>query len=259
MNEPKFKIGDKVRVLDGAKIHDYYGSWVHLMGDCVGKIYEVDLVRYDRSGRNDKYGYWLKGLIWNFDERGLELVEAEEPVERITIYREGRKVIAKNELTGEKGVARCSPEDEFNFGFGSYLALKRLFAQGFKIGSYIEPIDNGMDFDFRTNIPLQMCRHKFTVKGAERSGGVKVATENGLLIQVNPFAIVEDKALTYFTGKAVYVGNKYLGLFTRGKIYEFKDGKGFYDDGGGIRNGAFKSVAELNAWLEEEGFVEIVE
>ena len=27
----KFKIGDKVRVLDGSKIDDYTGGWVYLM------------------------------------------------------------------------------------------------------------------------------------------------------------------------------------------------------------------------------------
>lgn len=260
MNEPKFKVGDKARVLDGSKICGYAGNWVDSMAECVGRVYEVENTNpwYSRFYAVSTFTYRLKGELWSFDERGLELAEDEGPYERITIYREGRAVIAQNELTGEKGVARCSPKDEFNFGFGSYLALKRLFAQGFKIGSYVEDIDNEMDSVFVSNIPLRMSTQNFTVKGMDNAGNVKVTTGRGLTLPVNPFAIVEDKALTYFTGKAVYVGNKYPDFFTKGKIYEFKNGIGCYDGGKKSRK-PFKTIEQYNEWLGETAFVEIVE
>ncbi len=47
--------------------------------------------------------------------------------EMIVIYRDGNKTIAMNKTTGEKAEAKCSPEDEFNFGVGAKLALDRLF------------------------------------------------------------------------------------------------------------------------------------
>lgn len=47
--------------------------------------------------------------------------------EIIVIYRDGNKTIATNKTTGEKAEAKCSPEDEFNFGVGAKLALDRLF------------------------------------------------------------------------------------------------------------------------------------
>lgn len=47
--------------------------------------------------------------------------------EIIVIYRNGNKTIAMNKDTGEKAEAKCSPEDEFNFGVGAKLALDRLF------------------------------------------------------------------------------------------------------------------------------------
>lgn len=47
--------------------------------------------------------------------------------EIIVIYRDGNKTIAMNKTTGEKAEAKCSPEDEFNFGVDAKLALDRLF------------------------------------------------------------------------------------------------------------------------------------
>lgn len=47
--------------------------------------------------------------------------------EIIVIYRDGKKTIATNKTTGEKAEAKCSTEDEFNFGVGAKLALDRLF------------------------------------------------------------------------------------------------------------------------------------
>lgn len=51
-----------------------------------------------------------------------------EPVrsDRITIYRDGPKVIAEDKNTGRTGVARCNPADEFDFYTGAKLAFERL-------------------------------------------------------------------------------------------------------------------------------------
>lgn len=44
---------------------------------------------------------------------------------KIEIVREGRKVIAT--YKGNKGIAKCHPEDKFDFYIGIKLALGRLF------------------------------------------------------------------------------------------------------------------------------------
>jgi len=81
MNKPKFKIGDKVRVLDGSKIEGYIGGWASEgMDKYVGKICTIKDVRKDFQ---DEVQYTLncEGIIehsdYGFDERGLELAEQE--------------------------------------------------------------------------------------------------------------------------------------------------------------------------------------
>ena len=47
--------------------------------------------------------------------------------ETIVIYRKGNEVIAHNKATGKKGVAKCKPEDTFDFTVGAKLAFDRLY------------------------------------------------------------------------------------------------------------------------------------
>lgn len=47
----------------------------------------------------------------------------------IVIFRRGRNVIAKDVATGNEGIAKCSPNDEFNFHTGASIALARLMSK----------------------------------------------------------------------------------------------------------------------------------
>lgn len=47
----------------------------------------------------------------------------------IVIFRRDRNVIAKNTATGDEGVAKCSPTDEFCFKTGASIAMARLMAK----------------------------------------------------------------------------------------------------------------------------------
>ena len=81
----------------------------------------------------DDWIQWPKGStsmddIWCAPVDVLKL--ATEMSARIIIFsdpKDGRKIVAKNELTGKVGVARCNPEDEFDWETGAKLALERLF------------------------------------------------------------------------------------------------------------------------------------
>ena len=46
--------------------------------------------------------------------------------EHVIIYRDGNSVIAKDRNTGKNAVAKCHPDDEFDFMVGAKLALERL-------------------------------------------------------------------------------------------------------------------------------------
>lgn len=68
------------------------------------------------------------------DKKGKDVVSAKEFLGKsksphIVIFRRGRNVIAKNVATGDEGVAKCSPDDEFCFKTGASIALARLMAK----------------------------------------------------------------------------------------------------------------------------------
>ena len=139
----KFKVGDKVRVLDGSKIDAYFGGWAYAMEKQVGKVFTISRIIENHSDAGTGYKFKeATGFVW--DERGLKLVS-----EGITITRHGDKVVAKY---GKKvGVAKCSPDDTFDFAVGAKLAFSRLMGepedkpkpkQKFKIGEFVRVIGN---------------------------------------------------------------------------------------------------------------------
>lgn len=115
----KFKVGDRVRVLDGSKIEGYAGGWVPGMEKYVGNVYTVTRILSNSA-------YRLGDVPLRFDERGLE--RAKNPG-KIIITTDGRITTAKLYRHGEptrNAVAACSPDDTFDFAIGAKLALERL-------------------------------------------------------------------------------------------------------------------------------------
>lgn len=125
--KPKFKIGDKVRILpNGKQLKNYHGGWVFAMKSYIGKEYTITRV-VEPGGINPFYGYALKGLYWIFDERNLRLVEEkrENPANIIFKFKKN-KIIAKRE-GGLKATASCHPDDEYDVAVGMRIAVERLF------------------------------------------------------------------------------------------------------------------------------------
>lgn len=88
----KFKIGDKVRVLDGSKAEDYRGGWASSMSQYVGKVYEVigititidacaEYAQYRLDGCTSPYSDWH----FYFEENYLEKVEEDEDDTRLKL------------------------------------------------------------------------------------------------------------------------------------------------------------------------------
>lgn len=75
----------------------------------------------------------------------------------VIIYRNGQDVIALDKETGEKAVAKCHPNDEFDFAIGAKIAFGRLYHSqdyisednkakckpGFQVGDRVKVIDTG--------------------------------------------------------------------------------------------------------------------
>lgn len=137
---------------------EYFDTHKYKVGDIVesefgkGEIKEITsshvpylVYHYDWGGGHNACGRYTGGHCWFFKEEEIKLAE------QITITRHGDKVVAKY---GEKvGVAKCSPEDEFNFEVGAKLALERLFgttstvqivkevSRQAKVGEYIKIVN----------------------------------------------------------------------------------------------------------------------
>ena len=69
----KFKVGDKVKILDGSYIEGYRGIWVSkAMEEYVGRILTISHIISDD---NNGVLYKMQDTYFAFDERGLELAE----------------------------------------------------------------------------------------------------------------------------------------------------------------------------------------
>ena len=103
----KYKIGDKVRIKEDLIVDEFY------VKPYIGKTMTIDSIT--------RYGYKLKEDTYRctWTDEMLENVE-----EGIDIFVDGNKVIAKRD--GRVGIARCSPEDEFDIFTGARLAIDRL-------------------------------------------------------------------------------------------------------------------------------------
>lgn len=114
-NTHKYKVGDIVET----------GFGIGEIKSIGGKYLPYLVYHYDWDRGHNNFGQYTGGYCWFFKEEEIKLA-AEPTQEQITITRlGGHKVVAKY---GEKvGVAKCSPEDEFNFEVGAKLALERLF------------------------------------------------------------------------------------------------------------------------------------
>lgn len=136
MSKPKFKVGDKVKILDGSKIKNYVGFWASGMKAYIGTTALVDDV--------SAFGYRLAGNNFVWDERGLELVvekKEKKPSKNtaIVIYRKGDDTIALDKATGKTAKATCCKDDEYDFYTGAKLALERLTTpeRKFKVGDKV--------------------------------------------------------------------------------------------------------------------------
>ena len=113
----RFKAGDKVRVKKFKErpiCWEIEGKMDHLMGKVVeikGSTTWGEYKVYDPKHHCE----------WIFSETDLEPVN-----ETIVIYRKDREVIAVDKVTGDKAIAKCSPEDTFDFNIGAKLAFDRL-------------------------------------------------------------------------------------------------------------------------------------
>lgn len=140
-----YKVGDKVCVRKDLKVGIDYGcnNTTPYMVELYGQV--VTITKCISNGRHLQYHIAedKRGYFWT-----NEMFEPIQP-EEITITRHGDKVVAK--FGNKVGVAKCSPDDTFDFAVGAKLAFSRLMGepedkpkpkQEFKVGEFVRVIGN---------------------------------------------------------------------------------------------------------------------
>ena len=168
----KYEAGDKVRVradlTSGCKYSMLDGGCsLIVMDDMVSFVGKEVTIKQSLGKR----GYLIKEDDYRFcwtDEM------FERFIQPIIIYAKGNEVIALDKNTGENGVAKCSPDDTFDFRIGAELALNRLCSQKktppkFKVG------------DIVVGLPEADTRYSITKSGW--TGLVVEVTENAINVE----------------------------------------------------------------------------
>lgn len=238
----KFKVGDIVKGGENT-LYSFTNKFMT----------KGEVVKVDESGEisirciEHKTSPWVRDVI--FDRLNPKYFELVENNPEIRIYRKRNKVIAKNIATGEKGIARCCPEDEFDFDYGARLALRRLTAA--KVGDKVKIIGDFCCHGFENGTILTID----SVAEGKKSHLYR-PKENGLIyITEHDFIkCIEEDVL--YNGKVVCI-ETFCPVLTVGKIYAFKDGRLTYDDG--VKSSrTYKSFEDVKKSFESK-FIEVVE
>ena len=260
----QFKIGDKVRIRDDLIVGETYYMNDHSAQDSFEeemKEYanKVNTIKGIRGGK-----YLLEdGSTWYWTDEMLL------PVEKIIIEADGNTVTAtlyRSNHTSEKAVAKCSPEDTFDFLTGAKIALERLGKKeinvcGFKVGDRINyhgfngtiiciDLDDSIGIEFDEPNPFSYEHRCTAYKLKSGNHGEK---EQCRWVEAGDTALKHGEAKLY-NGKLLCIDPRGM-LYTKGKIYEFKDGYTINDDGTRIPSFSISSAhefmdASLADWIE---------
>ena len=139
----ELKVGDYVRVKKFNKrpiAWNSKGKMDHLMGK-ICKVTGISVLGDIIKIYDKKYDY-----SWRFNKEVVEKVS-----NTIVIYTKGNQVIALDKATGEKAVAKCHPDDEFDFNIGAKLAFERLMGCEEKPENKIQDFAKAM-YEIRSNL-----------------------------------------------------------------------------------------------------------
>jgi hypothetical protein len=119
----KYKVGDKVRIRRDLEIGQLYDGCLCTKGmqDLAGKV--VCITEVHKIYGNHRYCIASSSWYWTdemFEDKSMGTDK------RVIIDSDGGEVAAIDLETGKKGVARCHPDDAFDFFVGAKIALERL-------------------------------------------------------------------------------------------------------------------------------------
>ena len=263
----KYKIGDKVRIVKEKR--GRYWNYEGKMDKWLGKTMTV--LDFHEEG-----GYIMKGdsreCPTNFTKnRGWiwydHMIEGLANTQEIHITVKGDEthaVLKENGKVIKHSVAKCHPEDEFDFEIGSKMAFERLFKHEFKIGDYAVLKTDKIESKLKIGSFVKILKVKSIV--ADVSGYHEIfkdeETRGVCLTDLEPANITDAEYEAQFkknyNGKVVCVDKTVNKFYTEGKIYQFEDGFLKDDDGSKL---PFKPISSFDEWKKYSSakWLEIVE
>lgn len=130
MREPKFKIGDKVKLLYGGDLANYSGLWMLTMNDYVDTEATILHVQYDRY--TNTFRYMVDTNLYMWDERSIESLEP-KPNWKVLIVpidnenTEGR--LYENDKIIKTVATKKSKDDEYSIEEACDVIIERLFEE----------------------------------------------------------------------------------------------------------------------------------
>ena len=124
-DEPKckFKVGDKIRA---NRLSDEAYLTTSFKEKWVGEVVEIGQFSYTCGLRDDIKVKGKDGRTFSVHSKYFDLIEESSPELHITVKGNETIAVYKNGTEYKKAVAKCSPEDTFDFGIGAKLAHERL-------------------------------------------------------------------------------------------------------------------------------------
>lgn len=121
----KYKVGDKVRIRKDLTVDGNYGNVADVVPEMLRHAGKAAFIIV-ACGYDDTYKINIDAQHWWWSDEMFENVDTEvqEMHKHVVIDVDGNKVVAS--CGDKKGVARCHPDDDFDFYVGAKLALERL-------------------------------------------------------------------------------------------------------------------------------------
>lgn len=259
MGERKFKVGDRVvgiGVGDGKNINGKTGTILEY-GSCdtsFGVEFDENINGHSlqSSGKSCKsgHGWWVhadKLKLLTDEWKVLIMPDGDKTTGRL--YENG-KVVKSVET-------KKHPDDVYSIDKACEVIMERLFPTP----KFLNKFEEGKTYVFSEKLHDLRCGVSSWTKGLDGTVVIVTSERNG---KIGPFGIspewckevTEPPKPTYYNGKVVCT-KEVRGLTTKGKIYEFVDGRLTWDDGDKSYP-KMKNFEEINSNFRSQ-FIEVVE
>lgn len=286
----KFKVGDKVRILDGSKIKNYVCGFAPSMEKYVGKVATITEMKTPYP--NGRMGYRLcldgVGMPCTWDERGLELVADNTITCKFKVgdivkgtKRSDHCVWTDSKMTRAEVISTQIPDDMTDSGYDCRIRIlehpwQHVVGMELCVKSteydLCDSVDSPSwkvvivpDGDVTTGklyygdkLVKEATAKKHPEDAYDRAVAIEIVT-NRLLGKDEPSKTVKEEPKKPWNGRVICLDTKgWDEFYTKGKIYEMRDGHLIADSGYKMRGDTMYSFDEWAKSSQAE-WMEVVE